>query len=54
MKVAVTLAKIVLAASVPMISASAVNCATQRNMHRRGVVKTKKRNNNSHFKQRYG
>ena len=42
MKVAITLAKIVLAALVPMISASAVNGATQRNMHKRSKKKKKK------------
>ena len=42
MKVAVTLAKNVLAALVPMVSTSAVNGAIQRRMHGRGVVKTNK------------
>ena len=42
MKVAVTLAKNVLAALVPMVSASAVNGAIQRRMHGRDVVKTNK------------
>lgn len=42
MKVAVTLAKNVLAALVPMVSASAVNGAIQRRMHGRGAVKTSK------------